>query len=185
MAVRHDGNVAPYIPSHGPECTWCTGRDQGTLQSDSYNSCVGMVLYGPNHKIGVVSHFSGSMGLNLGQAGSDVLEILRDVCPIAPGLWLAWVFGGISLREKPQPDSVAGLTKPLMNTIRATLKTNPYIPINMQLAIRLANPKVFRFKDNPWKAQELQPDSYVGHKGVRLNLTTGQVTYVDDGPRKI
>ncbi len=177
MATKYEGLEAPWVPDI---CTWCTGKDVGTLFSDSFNSCAGMVLYGPTHRIGVVAHFSGSMGTMLPQVRNDVLEILRDVCPIAPGFWNGWVFGGKSLLEKVKHDNVEKMTKPLMDTIRATMKTNPYIPINLQLELRLLYPRKFGMRPNPFSAKELQPNSYEGHKGVRLNLANGAISYVDD-----
>jgi len=187
MANKHFGNVAPYNPTDGAVCTWCTGQNAGILQSDSYNSCVGMVLYSPDHLIGVVSHFSGSMGTpqNRPRAATDVLEILRGVCPISPGFWNAWVFGGISLRDHVLSDAAKDQTKPLMDTIRATLSTNPYMGINTLLMLRMKFPANYLTKPNPFTQAEMRPNTYIGHKGVRLNLASGVVTFVDDEPKKI
>ena len=145
-----------------------------------------MVLYGPTQKIGVVSHFSGSMGKELDRAGADVLEILREVCPISPGLWKGWVFGGISLKEKLDiRDTVATMTIPLIDRIRETLRRNPYIPVNLPLLARqLASPKQqFMMKPNKiYTAKEmnlLKPQDYEGHRGVKLNLATGAVAWIE------
>ena len=184
MARKVPGTVAPYEGK--PECTWCTGKDVGILESDCFNSCVGMVLYDMKHKIGVVAHFSGSMGDNLLQAQNDVIEILKDVTPISPGLWKGWVFGGISLVDKyDMRDTVKRYTIPLMDTVRNTLRTNRYVPVNLPLLARqLATPRqLFSMKPNTkYKAPEmnlLKPENYESHYGVKLNLASGTVQWIE------
>lgn len=164
VAVKHAGTVAPYL--FDTECRWCTGRGAGTLSSSSFGSCVGLVLYGPRHKIGVVAHFSGSIGKNLRKARADTLEILRDVCPVLPGVWNAWVFGGRSLSDIGLHTGTRPMTKSLMDAIRETIRTNPYIPINV-IASQLTAP-------------EMRPGTYVGHGAVQLDLSDGSVSWPDD-----
>lgn len=169
MAVRFMGTSAPY--RFRDECTWCYAVNAGTLTSTGFGSCVGLVLHSDRHDMGVVAHFSGSLGkggAKRRQARNDTQEILRAVCPVLPGIWKAWVFGGKSLRMDSQLEatSVEQLTKPLIDLVREQLRINPYIPINSVRANRT----------DP----EMQDGVYVGHRGVALNVATGAVTW-DDG----
>jgi hypothetical protein len=165
MAIKHEGNSAPY--KFDIECRWCTGAGAGTLGSKSFGSCVGLVLYSPIHRIGVVAHYAGSLGnpKYIEKAKKDTLEILRDVCPISPGIWKAWVFGGVSLNPKSEHStSTVQQTKALINAIRQELKTNQYIPVNL-------------LRKNPEYQEPEMQDAYVGHSEVSLDLATGKVTW--------
>lgn len=171
MAVRYMGDYAPYNAKanlFGPQCTWVTGSATGVLRSDSFGSCVGLVLFGPNHGIGVVAHFAGSFGAlpHRAAAEADTQEILRAVCPVQPGIWDGWVFGGKSLRESPDiATTTRPMTRALIDLIRRQLLINPYIPVN-RLASRRTQP-------------EMRDGEYVGHAGVSLDLATGKVTWQD------
>lgn len=168
MAVRFMGTFAPY--RFREECTWCTATAYGNISSTSFGSCVGMVLWSPDHRIGVVAHFSGSMGAAIyhAQVQADALEILRSVCPISPGMWLGWVFGGMSLAGDPDlRTSAGGQTSGLIDLVRATMRTNPYIPINLMPSRRTA--------------PEMQDGTYIPHRGVSLDVATGQITWDDTG----
>src|SRR5262245_60356645 len=118
MARQCSGSVAEYNPGAvTPECTWVTARTVGKIKSESYASCVGMVLYSLDHHIGVVAHFSGS--LSTPQIRLDVAEILRAVCPLGPGVWKGWVFGGASLKSGQAEDSTTiQRTKEIVDIIR-------------------------------------------------------------------
>jgi hypothetical protein len=171
MSVKHMGNVAPYL--HDTECRWCTGSANGVLSSTSFGSCVGLVLYGPRHQIGMVAHYSGSLGhpQHEDKVRADTQEILRGVCPVLPGIWDGWVFGGESLMENTEiRTNTQGQTRNLIDLVREEIAHNPYIPINI-IASRRTVP-------------EMQDGQYIGHKGVSLDLATGQVTW-DDGVKKI
>lgn len=169
MAVRYMGTSAPY--RFQPECTWCMATGQGTIGSTSFGSCVGMVLWSPDHHIGVVAHFSGSMGSPNYHARvqADVLEILCCVCPVSPGMWVGWVFGGVSLAGtfSELASTAFGQTRTLIDLVRATIRTNPYIPINLMRSRRIA--------------PEMQDGTYIPHKGVRLDVANGQVAWDDTG----
>jgi len=167
MAIRYLGNLAVY--EHN-KCTWCTGTTAGILRSTSFASCVGLVLYGPTQKIGVVAHYSGSLGHDnrKRRVHDDTQEILRAVCPISPGIWDAWVFGGISLQKNFTGSLMTVVqTKSLIDTIRKELKENKYIPINL-LRSRRTSP-------------EMNDETYVPHGEVSLNLADGKVTWGDSG----
>lgn len=167
MAKRHLGNTAPYLFDN--ECRWCFGDNGETLRSTSFGSCVGMVLYSPRHNMGVVAHYSGSLGAKKfhDKVCTDTQEILRSVCPVLPGIWLGWVFGGVSLMKNSghATTTVEKLTIPLIDLVRDQLRINPYIPIN----------SVKKNRIDP----EMQDRKYVGHKGVALNVATGTVTWND------
>lgn len=99
MAKLLTGDDAIY--EHG-FCVWVTGTAPGKLKSGSFNSCVGLVLWADTKKNGAVAHFSGSMSQTLDVARQDAGDILlkiRDGSQDAQA-WKAWIFGGISLREK-------------------------------------------------------------------------------------
>lgn len=165
MAYKAPDNKAPY--RFKDECTWCTGSGSGQLYSLGFGSCVGMVLYGPKQKIGVVAHYSGSLGSAkfIHLVAPDTLEILRAVCPIGPGMWKAWVFGGKSLEKHSDIASTTiDDTKRLIDTVRSTLKTNKYIPINM-------------LPNNPEYNEPEMTTKYVGHDAVYLDLATGKVSW--------
>ena len=170
MAVKFENNKAPY--RFLDECTWCTANSAGTLSSTGFGSCVGMALFSPVHRIGVVAHFAGALGNRKkygNHAETDTLEILRDVCPVQPGIWKAWVFGGASISK--DTDLIASTvedTEGLIDTVRQTLKTNPYIPFNL-----LHNNK-------EWQEMEMslaQGKPYSSHKSVKLILETGKVQW--------
>lgn len=167
MAVRFMGQDAVYIDE---ECTWCFGVNTGTLGSTSFASCVGLVLHSPRHTMGVVAHYSGSLGADTcrQKVRNDTLEILRAVCPVLPGIWKAWVFGGVSLMSNAEivSPTVATRTIPLIDRVREQLRANPYIPINV----------LRRERTDP----EMVDGNYIGHKGVLLDVATGAVTW-DDG----
>jgi hypothetical protein len=169
LAFKSSTNTAPYRIND--ECTWCAGKMAGTLSSKGYGSCVGMVLFSPVHRLGVVAHFSGSLGNEKfgDQASKDTLEILREVCPVQPGIWKAWVFGGESLKKKTDHiTSTLDQTKKLMDTVRTELKKNPYIPCNL-----LRNSE--QFKDPEMCLTPGEP--YIGHNAVTLDLETGKVKW--------
>lgn len=165
MASRKSGNTAPY--SLAGDCTWCTGVDTGALSSSSFGSCVGLALFSPQHRIGVVAHYPGSMGLpkNRTVVHTDTLEILRAVCPVQPGIWKAWVFGGVSLSPNSEHiTSTVPMTKALIDAVRDELRMNPYIPVNV-------------LKNHAEYQEPEMKDGYVGHGAVRLDLQTGKVTW--------
>jgi hypothetical protein len=165
MASKQNGNTAPY--SFSGECTWCTGVGQGSLSSSSFGSCVGLAMFSPQHGIGVVAHYPGSLGLPKHRAvvHTDTMEILRDVCPVQPGIWKAWVFGGASLAPNSDYNtSTVPMTKALIDAVRHELKMNPYIPVNV-------------LKNSPQFQEPEMTGGYIGHKAVRLDLQTGKVTW--------
>ncbi|MEA2562946.1 MAG: hypothetical protein QOH06_4450 [Acidobacteriota bacterium] len=167
MAVKHEGNKAPYL--FDIECRWCCGKDYGVIYSRSFGSCVGLVLYSPKHKIGVVAHYSGSLGMKASRqkVANDTQEILRAVCPISPGVWKAWVFGGTSLFTKKEDHATATvetMTKPLIVAIRQELKYNKYFPINLP-------------PNAPGYQEPEMTTEYVGHAGVDLDVATGKITW--------
>jgi hypothetical protein len=167
MARKHPGNTAPY--SLAGECTWCTGVGAGTLSSSSFGSCVGLALFSPQHRIGVVAHYPGGLGLPKKRTvvHTDTMEILRAVCPVRPGIWKAWVFGGISLSSKSKSDlstTTVPMTKALIDAVRHELKMNPYIPVNV-------------LRNNPQYQEPEMTNGYVGHSEVRLDLQAGTVAW--------
>ena len=165
MAYKAPGTKAPY--RFKDECTWVTGKDAGELSSTGYGSCVGLVLYGPRHRIGVVAHYSGSLGTKkfIHTVEPDTLEILRDVCPLLPGIWKAWVFGGKSLEKHSQiATKTIDSTKALIDEVRRVLKGNKYIPINM-------------LPNHPEFKEPEMTTAYVGHDSVKLDLASGTVIW--------
>jgi chemotaxis receptor (MCP) glutamine deamidase CheD len=110
------------------------GKTTQVLTSDSYGSCVGLVLYQPLFQAGMVAHFPGSLGTmnNLPTAEADAREILKalfeDGSPYGiknrskDAKWTAWVFGGISLAGGEGSDaSSVSSTKALIACVRSAL----------------------------------------------------------------
>ncbi|WP_444921706.1 hypothetical protein ACJJID_04770 [Microbulbifer sp. CnH-101-G] len=181
MAVRLGGGYAAY--RFRPECTWVTGTNAGTLRSDGYGSCVGLVLYsGAPRKIGVVAHFSGSMQVQ--QVRDDAFEIMAAVCPIAPGRkWRGWVFGGVSLNGNSSHQTMSGNgsslihTRALIDTVRGVLEFNRMFDVNFNIS----NLEKFNFNSQGvFSEMNLRRGgNYVGHQGVKLDLASGRVTWDD------
>ena len=158
MAKKCEGGNAKY--EFGEETYWCTGAGEGTLESSSFGSCVGLVLFDPQRNIGMVAHYSGSLGKEKYQqkVRDDTHEILETVCPNRTGNWNGWLFGGTSLESKSASSgSLAGLdlgtstveqTKNLMKTVREQLQTEK-MPVT-------------------WKSE-----GYPSYKAVKLDLSTG------------
>jgi hypothetical protein len=115
----------------------------------------------------MVAHYSGSLGHSKfrQKVARDTQEILRDICPVLPGIWKGWVFGGISLIHNPQlKTTTEGQTKALIDAVRHELKINQYFPVNA-------------LRNNPaFQAPEMN-DGYVGHFSVALDLGTGDVKW--------
>lgn len=165
MAIKHPGNKAPYL--FDDECRWCTGSNNEILTSNSFGSCAGLVLFSPKHHIGVVAHYAGGLGHKKfrRKVSVDTQEILRNVCPISPGIWKAWVFGGVSLTKNTEHRTATeGQTKALIDAIRHELLINKYIPINS-------------LKNNPEFQKPEMTDGYVGHSAVFLDVGTGVVRW--------
>jgi hypothetical protein len=175
MALKYMGDMAPWLD---PECTWCTGTAPAVLTSTAFASCVGLVLYDRARRTGVVAHYAGGLGTDRFGAKviNDTQEILRSVCPVSPGIWDGWIFGGESLIKGGNTAMntmdltfhTKNTTEGLINLIRYEIKHNKYIPINL-LPSRLTDP-------------EMQDNTYIGHRGVRLDLATGKVTWDDRVP---
>jgi hypothetical protein len=93
---------------------------------------------------------------------------LRSVCPVQPDIWDGWVFGGKSLNPLADGSTpgVRQQTCGLIDLVRETMRTNPYIPVN-RLPSRLI-------------VSEMRNDQYLPHYGVNLNVATGVVTWVAD-----
>ncbi|MBW6400562.1 hypothetical protein KPL78_22070 [Roseomonas sp. HJA6] len=153
MARFCEGSMAPYnVLSLTHECTWVMGSTAGTLGSTSFGSCVGLVLWCPATKEGVVAHYAGSLGhpTHQAQARDDTQEILLKA-GTAGKAWNAWVFGGMSLSSGTLLSaSSVGQTKQLIDLVRA----------------ELSGPNGFTH----------QLDGYPGYGKVSLDLATGEVT---------
>ncbi|MEJ8851539.1 hypothetical protein [Variovorax rhizosphaerae] len=164
MLERHVGLDAPYFEG---TCTWVMADGAGVLTSSSFGSCVGLVLYGPRHQRGVVAHFAGELGLQRANVRRYTTEILRQACPVLPGPWTAWVFGGASLCVGTDAITMTAksMTMPLINAVRQALRVNPYIPVNvLRRAAALRGP-------------ETQEGTYTSHTAVALDVATGIVTW--------
>ena len=164
MLDKRDGLDATYVDGR---CTWVMADGNGILTSSSFGSCVGLALWGPRHQRGVVAHFAGGLGLNLPQVRRYTLEILRQACPVLPGIWHGWVFGGVSIHPGSSLDTTTGdtLTKPLMTAVRDALRTNPYIPVNV--ARRVAERR----------GPEADDALFVSHSAVALDVSNGAISW--------
>jgi len=153
MARFCEGTMAPYdMWALKPECTWVMGKEAGTLGSTSFGSCVGLVLWCPATKEGVVAHYSGSLGNPKfeAQAQADTQDILLKAGTGGKD-WNAWVFGGISLsKDTDLIASSIGQTKHLIDLVRGEL------PTHGGFAHQIAD--------------------YPGYGQVSLDLATGAVT---------
>jgi len=164
MLDRLNGLDATYIDGR---CTWVMADGNGTLTSNSFGSCVGLALWGPRHQRGVVAHFAGGLAMNLPSVRRYTLEILRQACPVQPGIWHGWVFGGVSIHPGSCHITSTGdkLTKPLMSTVREALRTNPYIPVNV--ARRAAERRGLETDDS----------LFVAHSAVALDVSNGAISW--------
>ncbi|WDE00170.1 hypothetical protein [Thalassomonas actiniarum] len=175
MARQLHGTVAEY--SHETECTWVTATNLGTLSSGSFGSCAGLVLWEPKHSTGMVAHFSGSM--RPAQVREDTLEIMRTICPIGPGYFKAWVFGGVSLQPKSEHGAMTmAHTKKMIDAIKGALNDNPWFDVNDNY------PKTDKFEMMMTQEMQLHKKVYVGHSGVALDVQTGQVSWEDSVQKK-
>jgi hypothetical protein len=164
MLERMNGLDATYVDGR---CTWVMAEGNGVLTSNSFGSCVGLALWGPRHQRGVVAHFAGGLGINLRNVKRYTVEILREACPVQPGIWHGWVFGGVSIHPGSCHITSTGetLTKPLMRAVREALQGNPYIPVNV--ARRAAERR----------AVEADDSQFIAHSAVALDVSTGTITW--------
>jgi hypothetical protein len=163
MAKKFDKGSAPYL--FDADTSWCAGQSSGELHSKGFGSCVGLVLWCSTTKVGMVAHFSGSLGkpIHHGKARDDAKEILLAMVATPKAEWDAWVFGGTSLAtastSKSTLDaldlntSTKGQTETLIDLVRDELAKDA----NFDIAERIAG--------------------YEGHSAVKLDLASGTVTF--------
>lgn len=149
MATLLGGTNATWSVHHYG-CRWVKGKGAGTLESHSFGSCVGLVLWSPKHLIGVVAHYSGSMGH--AHATTDTLEILKQVCPVSPGIWHARIFRGSEANPNVAWGVTSSTSRLTMEGVIDGVKQNPYFPCQRRIEGQ-------------------------GHEGVRLTLATGLVSW--------
>ncbi|BDG74754.1 hypothetical protein [Roseomonas fluvialis] len=163
MAKKFNKGSAPYL--FDADTSWCTGDTSGELQSKGFGSCVGLVLWCSSTKVGMVAHFSGSLGEPTyhQKARDDAKEILLAMVATPKAEWDAWVFGGTSLAtastSKSTLDaldlktSTKGQTETLIDLVRDELGKDA----NFDIAEHVAG--------------------YEGHSAVKLDLASGAVTF--------
>jgi hypothetical protein len=176
MARRSDTPVVEWKSEEKDECVWYLGFNKdfkGNPSSDSYNSCVGLVLWsGAPYRGGVVAHYAGGLGNDLTKVETDTLEILNAVNSAARERckevdkypWKAWVFGGINLKTGgEQVTGTMGTTGALIDKVRETISGYKELPIEENVYTK---------------------DKKIGHKAVELDLLTGTIKWDHVAPLK-
>ena len=142
------------IPWKHGECNWKMRKfdEVGCLESSSFSSCVGLVIYDQETKTGVVAHYSGSLGINgLGTAEEETKKIINACKKAGLKNCKARIFGGASLNDLLDTRGTVKTTLLLRKKIRDVVSSTDCI------SEVIVEPK--------------------GHKEVTLDLRTGKVSF--------